>query len=307
MTITTPRLTKAAIAAAAIGLITAAQADAAVAYMDGVLNVGPGWSTITAPDGQRCGTGCTEVRYDYLTQGSATRAAGAWMDANNTPDSVLFVYSLGSVGAVTARSARPDWQGTIIALGSPAKPNNGASQADGGRPVLDVRGGKVTFVTVKGDSVAERTGSLSTHVNGYRNRNFQTERPVSSTTPAPNVVDNVYPTKPATTTAAPVRFNLFDARTWFRPKAAPVAASATLADEPAPARMTAAERRAARREAAQELRSEHARGDGERKTEAENDAPRSNGSADERAENDAAAADATGPAEAAAPDNEAGS
>lgn len=191
------------VAAVALALGTAAPAIAATAYMDGVLNVGPGWSTITMPDGSKCAAGCTEVKYDYITQGSATRAAGAWMDANNTPDSVLYTYSLGSTGAISARLARPDWQGQIIALGSPAKPNNGASQTDGGRPVVPgPNGGDVTFVSVRGDSVAFRTGSLNTHLNGYKNRDFSKETPVKVTEPSPVVEDIEYGTKPPTTAPA---------------------------------------------------------------------------------------------------------
>lgn len=224
-----------------VGLALAAPADAAVAYMDGVLNIGPGWSTITMPDGSKCAAGCTEVKYDYITQSSATRAAGAWMDANNTPDSVLYTYSLGSVGAVSARLARPDWQGQIVALGSPAKPNNGASQADGGRPVVPgPNGGDVTFVSVRGDSVAYRSGSLNTHMNGYRNRNFATETPVKVTEPSPVVEDIEYGTAaPKPTTSTPKL-------TW----AEKVAQSRAERAERAEARKVAREERRAERKAA---------------------------------------------------------
>ncbi len=181
----------AAVPALALGL--AAPGMAATAYMDGLFNIGPGWSTITAPGGQQCRQGCTEVRYDYITDASARRAAGAWMDANNTPDSVLFVYSLSSVGAVDARAARPDWQGTIVALGSPARPDNGRSYPEGGRPTLDVDGGAVDFVTVTGDSVTQNGGgSFSTHLNDYRNRDFSTETPVAVEEPTDAVTDFEY-------------------------------------------------------------------------------------------------------------------
>lgn len=195
-------LTSVTVVALALG--TAAPAMAATAYMDGVLNIGSGWSTITMPDGSKCATGCTEVRYDYITPKSAAKAAGAWMDANNTPDSVLYTFSLGSTGAIEARNARPDWQGQIVALGSPAKPGNGASYNDGSRPSNFATGGDVTFVSVQGDSVAYRTGSLNTHLNGYKGRNFATETPVKVTQPAPVVEDREYgTTAPKPTSSTP--------------------------------------------------------------------------------------------------------
>jgi hypothetical protein len=191
-------ITQAILVAGSAAVVFAPMAHGAQAYMDGVLNIGPGWSSITGPNGEQCRTGCTEIKYNYFTQTSATNAALKWMDANNTEDAVLHVYSLGSVGAVSARVLRPEWKGTIVAYGSPAKPNNGASYAQGGRPVLDVStGGEVVFVSVQGDSVAYRKGSLSTHLNGYRKRDFSAETPVKVTEPGEVVDDYEYPTKPA--------------------------------------------------------------------------------------------------------------
>ena len=184
----------------ALAVATATPALAATAYMDGVGNVGPKWSTITAPGGQTCGVGCSEIRYDYISTQSAARNAGAWMDAHNTPDDVLFVYSLSSTGAIDARKARPDWQGTIVALGSPAKPYNGANALQGGRPPLDVGGGPVDFVTVQGDSVAlpgTSGSSVTTHRSGYDGRNFAAETPVSDTQVTPTVRDRVYAKPPS--------------------------------------------------------------------------------------------------------------
>ena len=255
-----------------VALFTAGQAMAAQAYMDGLLNVGPGWSTITMPDGSTCAAGCTEVKYDYFTQGSATRAAGAWMDANDNPDAVLYTYSLGSIGAVSALATRPDWQGKIIALGSPARDTTN-SAANGGRPWSEH--GDVTFVSVKGDSVAYPGGSFFTHMWNYRNRNFATETPVAVNNPTEAVEDREYATtapRPAPSTATPVtkvRFNLFDMRTWFKPAshyetAADRAAATEAASSPTAARTavteandtevaadrpTAAERRAERKAA----------------------------------------------------------
>jgi hypothetical protein len=205
------------VSALAIG--TVGPAYAVTAYMDGIINVGPKWSTITGPNGEKCGTGCTEIRYDYLTTKSAELKAGAWMDAHNTPDDVLMVYSLSTSGAIDARNARPNWQGTIVALGSPAKPENGNTVAQGGRPVPTVGGGKVEFVTAQGDSVAQpRTpgAKLSIHTSGYSGHNYQTETPISSTQYGSNVRDRVYsptvPKPPVSATA--VKFNLFKPSTW---------------------------------------------------------------------------------------------
>jgi len=52
-----------ALAVPAAALTLAAPSLAAQAYMDGMWNVGPGWSTITMPDGSKCATGCKEVYY----------------------------------------------------------------------------------------------------------------------------------------------------------------------------------------------------------------------------------------------------
>jgi len=225
----------------AVAVGCAAPALAASAYMDGIGNIGPGWSTITMPDGRQCAAGCTEVKYDYFSTQSAARAAGAWMDANNTPDSVLYTYSLSSTGAMDARALRPDWQGQIVALGSPAKPGNGATAFQGGRPALDVDGGKITFVSSAGDSVAYRTsGSTLGHLNNYKGRDFSKETPVKVSHPTDAVDDIEYGTPPkAPATTKPVRFNLFDMRTWFKPASAYQKAAA---DAPATTSGTADDR-----------------------------------------------------------------
>ena len=199
------RTITAATIAGTVAVLTAAPALAGVAYMDGLFNVGPGWSTITGPNGEKCGAGCTEVRYDYISGPSATRAAGKWMDANNTPDSILFAYSLATDGTTDARAARPDWQGTIINLGSPAHPENGRTAANGGRPVLDVAGGRVEYIKATGDGVTEKSGGVDAeHLNGYRGHNYQTETALSSVTYNGNVrAQEFSPTKPAT--AAPAK------------------------------------------------------------------------------------------------------
>jgi hypothetical protein len=175
--------------------LTAPTALAASAYMNGAGGVNPGWWSITAPGGQTCRVGCTQIPYDYDSVANAAARAGAWMDAHDTASDVLFVYSLSSTGAMDARAARPDWQGQIVALGSPATPGNGNDTVEGGRPPLDVGGGAIQFVTVAGDSVAEpRTagGSLMTHVIGYAGRDFATETPVSSTHVTPSTTSTVY-------------------------------------------------------------------------------------------------------------------
>lgn len=189
------RVVKAPIAAAAvaaIGVVTAWPADAVTAYMDGVLNVGPGWHTITMPDGSRCGVDCREVKYDYITPASAKKAALEWMIANNDEDAVLNAYSLGALGAADARALLPDWKGTLNLLGTSVKPDNGASYADGGRDPLDVGGGEVNIISTAGDSVAYRKGSLSAHVNDYRGRDFSTEEPVKVSEPTDAVNDLEY-------------------------------------------------------------------------------------------------------------------
>jgi hypothetical protein len=187
--------------AAVVALAMAAPSDAATAYMDGVLNIGPGWHTMTLPDGSRCGVDCREITYDYVTPESAKRAALAWMTANNDADAVLNAYSLGALGAADARAALPEWKGTLNLVGTSVKPGNGASYAAGGREPLDVAGGKVTIVSTKGDSVAYRDGSLSTHMNGYRGRDFSAETPVKVSTPTDAVADIEYGATPRKTWA----------------------------------------------------------------------------------------------------------
>lgn len=186
---------------AVVALAMAAPSDAATAYMDGVLNIGPGWHTMTMPDGSRCGVDCREVTYDYVTPASAKKAALAWMIANNDPGAVLNAYSLGALGAADARAELPDWQGTLNLVGTSVKPGNGASYADGGREPLDVSGGTVTIISTKGDSVAYRSGSLSTHMNGYRGRDFSAETPVKVSTPTDAVTDVEYGAPPRKTWA----------------------------------------------------------------------------------------------------------
>ncbi|WP_162938709.1 hypothetical protein [Mycobacterium kyogaense] len=180
-----------------------AAVSGSIAYMDGIFNVGPGWRTITMPDGSRCGAGCTEVTWNYVSStgktGSAA-AAGAWMDAHNTPDAVLYTYSGSAVGAQDARALRPDWQGTIIQLGSPSRPNNGATYEQGGRPVPQVGGGTIEYVSTKSDEAAVRGTWYGNHTIGYRGRDFSEETPLSETHYGDNVTDRVYadpPIKPS--------------------------------------------------------------------------------------------------------------
>lgn len=174
-----------ALAVPAAALTLAAPSLAAQAYMDGLGNVGPGWSTITMPDGSTCATGCKEVYYNHFdfSGSSAARGAGAWMDANNNPDAVLYAYSLGSVGVVKALETRPDWQGKVILLGSPVR--------DSATPDWP-ENGNVTVVSVDGDSVTQKGGSFLTHMYGYKNRNFATETPIAVTNPTGAVEDRVY-------------------------------------------------------------------------------------------------------------------
>lgn len=176
-----------------------AAVSGSIAYMDGIFNVGPGWRTITMPDGSKCGAGCNEVTWNYMSStgktGSAA-AAGAWMDAHNTPDAVLYTYSGSAVGAQDARALRPEWQGTIIQLGSPARPNNGATYEEGGRPVLQVGGGNIEYISTKSDEAAVRRWPLGSHTIGYRGRDFSKETPLSENRYGDNVTDRVYADPP---------------------------------------------------------------------------------------------------------------
>ncbi|MHA0287191.1 hypothetical protein ACXYX3_12135 [Mycobacterium sp. C3-094] len=169
------------------------------AYMDGIFNVGPGWRTITMPDGSTCGAGCNEVKWNYMTtdgKRGAAAAAGAWMDAHDTPDAVLYTYSGSAIGAQDARALRPDWQGKIIQLGSPARPNNGATYEEGGRPVLQVGGGTIEYISTKSDEAAVRRQWYGNHTFGYGGRDFSEETPVSQTHYGDNVIDRVYADPP---------------------------------------------------------------------------------------------------------------
>jgi hypothetical protein len=241
---------------AALAVATAAPGLAATAYMDGLGNVGPGWTTITMPDGSRCATGCNEVTWNYWSTGGtngSTAAAGAWMDANNTPDSILYTYSLSAVGANEARAARPDWQGRLVEVGSPARPNNGATYEQGGRPLLQVGGGQVDYLSVEGDEAAVRKKRLfGTHTSGYRNRDFSKETPLEVNQPAPNVTDRVYADPPKTSWLASL----------FKPASTTkvTAARTATAELDAPAAPTRAEKRAqarAERAAARQARTQH--------------------------------------------------
>lgn len=178
---------------------TLAAVSGSTAYMDGIFNVGPGWRTITMPDGSKCAAGCNEVKWNYMTTtgktGSAA-AAGAWMDAHDTPDAVLYTFSGSAVGAQDARALRPDWQGKIIQLGSPSRPNNGATYEQGGRPVLEVGGGTIEYVSSKSDEAAVRKKWYGNHTFGYGGRDFSKETPLSETHYGDNVTDRVYADPP---------------------------------------------------------------------------------------------------------------
>lgn len=213
--------------ASAIAVIAAAQSRAETAYMNGIFNTNPGWSTIVGPNGEVCGTGCKQIRYNVfdLTPKSATKAAAEWMRAHPGADNTIVAYSMGSVGAYRALAEDTGFQGTVVLYGSPSKPNNGATYDEGGTPVLQTTTAKnVTFVSVQTDPVAFRTGGSTTpHISGYKNRNFQAETPTKVSEPSPVVEDREYAAPPKRTTWLT---RLFTSRTSARASASAASADA---------------------------------------------------------------------------------
>ena len=187
-------LISAAVAAMAIG--TAVPADAATAYMGGLLGTQPGFSTITGPNGERVNTGWQvfggneRIGWDNFSQESAKNAQIAWLEAHQGEQNTLWVYSATSNSINKVAAERPELLAntTVIAIAPPK-----ATSLDYA-PVPTPSTFRQYQVIAKGDSVADEGGtSFSTHTGGYKNLNLQTATPVSSSTvPGTNTTRSYY-------------------------------------------------------------------------------------------------------------------
>lgn len=227
------QMTKAVVAGfgvVAVATLTAAQADAATAYMGGLFGGTPYFSTITGPNGERVNTSWTifggdeRIQWDNISQASAERAQIAWLEAHQGEQNELWVYSASANSINAVANTRPELLAntTVIAIAPPRAGQPGYQQ------VQPPSTAKIYQVIVDGDSVADEDGtSLNTHTNGYRNLNMQTQQPVSSVVLNGTNTTRSYYQKPVSTTS---RFNLFDMRTWFKPRATTAQVSADAAE-----------------------------------------------------------------------------
>lgn len=194
---------KTAIVSTAIagGLMLAPVAQAATGYTNGIGGIGPQWTTITGPNGEKCNCGFLRpgeriVPRNNFSVESYEAAQIAWLEAHQNEDNVIWTYSASSQSIVNLAEKRPDLftRTKVIALAPPKAGSLGYNQIDGPNAV------DMTQVIVKNDSVADENGtSLETHRTGYNNLNMQTQQPVSSSTLSnTNTKRNYYEKAPTT-------------------------------------------------------------------------------------------------------------
>lgn len=200
------KITKTITALTAAALLSAGQAQAATAYMGGLLGATPGYSTITGPNGERVSTAPTwlggdeRVSWNNISQTSAVNAQIRWLEQHQGEQNTLWVYSATANSINKVAATRPELLAntTVIAI---APPRAGSLDY---APVPVPSTFRQYQAIVDGDSVADEDGtSFDTHTNGYRNLNMQTATPITSTvTPGTNTRRSYYyrpGTSPATT------------------------------------------------------------------------------------------------------------
>lgn len=211
------------LATGAVAMSAMPEASAADAYMGGLFGTTPGYNTIIGPNGERINTGWTlfggdeRISWNNIGQSSAERAQIKWLESHQGEQNTLWVYSATANSINAVINSRPDLfvNTTVIAIAPPKAGSAGYQQVSAPSTA------KVYQVIVDGDSVADEDGtSFGTHTDGYRNLNLQTATPISSTMLGGTNTKRSYYQRPGTTTVTPKpKFNLFDIRTWFVPKA----------------------------------------------------------------------------------------
>ena len=174
----------------AVSVASASPAMAATAYLNGLFGVGPGFSTITGPEGERCTHDCVRLRYDNLTDESAARALEKFVDENGNSGNTIFAFSLGTNGVLKHLAANPEDRNTYILLGSPSAPNSANPMAV---PIPETEA-DVSFVTRSGDAVpqyGQKGITVDAHVNGYRYLDLRRD-PVEKEQVSDNVDSSVY-------------------------------------------------------------------------------------------------------------------
>lgn len=193
------------------GLMLAPVAQGATAYTNGIFGIGPQWSTITGPNGEKCNCGFLRpgeriVPRNNLSVQSYEAAIITWLEDHQDEDNVGWGYSESAQAWINVAEKRPDLmqRTTVINLAPPKAGSIGYNQID---PPNNVN---MYQIIVKGDSVADEAGtSLEKHRTGYNNLNMQTQQPVSSTVlEGTNTKRNYY--------EAPVRTNWL--ANLFKPK-----------------------------------------------------------------------------------------
>ena len=180
------QMTKAVVAgigALAVATLTAAQADAATAYMGGLFGGTPGYSTITGPNGERVNTSWTifggdqRISWNNISQSSAERAQIAWLEAHQDEQNTLWVYSASANSINKVANERPElFANTTVISIAPPRPGNPVYQQVQAPSEVNMY-----QVIADGDSVADEDGrSFGVHLWGYRNLDMQTEAPASS-------------------------------------------------------------------------------------------------------------------------------
>lgn len=186
---------------AAAAVVLAPAANAADAYLGGLMGFVPAYSSMTGPTGQKCNPGatCQRIRWDNISVQSAERNIADWV-ADHPGTNTIWTVSESTPAVVAYVNAHPEDRNTWILIGSPAKPGNGNTVLAGGGTVTNLTA-DLTFVSNVKDSVAlpgQPGTNFTTHLTGYTNLDMR--YPTTSRTIG-NTKDNVYSTPKGTANA----------------------------------------------------------------------------------------------------------
>lgn len=197
------------------GVIFAPSAYAATGYTNGIGGIGVDWTTITGSNGEKITGSDQRIKpKNAYSVDSYKEAQRAWLLAHPDEDNTLWTFSESSQSVIELMNENPELftRTKVIILAPPKEGSIRYSDVVSPNAIVAEK------IIVRGDSVADSsTGrkSLNTHLTGYNGLNMQTQQPISSNTiPGTNTSVKLYD-KPSGTG----KFNLFDMRTWFKPKA----------------------------------------------------------------------------------------